>query len=71
MLFSIMTAVLNLLSVGLTGWIVVEQLPGFGLPPVGAIVALLVALLPISALFSALCLALAAFARSSKEGNTI
>ncbi len=69
MLFSIMTAVLNLLSVGLTGWIVVEQLPGFGLPPVGAIVALLVALLPISALFSALCLALAAFARSSKEGQ--
>jgi len=69
MLFSMITAVLNLLSVGLTGCMVAVQLPGFGLPPAGAVVALLVALLPISALFSALCLALAAFARSSKEGQ--
>ena len=69
MLFSIVTAVLNLLSVGITGWMVAAQLPGFGLPPPTAIAALVIALVPISALFSALCLALAAFARSTKEGQ--
>ena len=69
MLFSIVTAVLNLLSMGLTGWMVVAQLPGFGLPPPMAIAVVLIALVPISALFSALCLALAAFARSTKEGQ--
>ena len=69
MLFSIVTAVLNLVSMGLTGWMVVAQLPGFGLPPPTAIAALAIALVPISALFSALCLALAAFARSTKEGQ--
>ena len=69
MLFSILTAVLNLLSIGLTGWMVVAQLPGFGLPPPMAIAVVLIALVPISALFSALCLALAAFARSTKEGQ--
>ena len=69
MLFSIFTAVLNLLSMGLTGCVVSAQLPGLGMPPWTAVVALLIALIPISALFSALCLALAAFARSSKEGQ--
>lgn len=69
MLFSILTAVLNLISMGFTGWVVVAQIPGFGLPPATAIIALLVALIPISSLFSALCLALAAFARSTKEGQ--
>jgi len=69
MLFSILTAVLNLLSIGLTGWMVVAELPGFGLPSPLAIAVVLVALVPISALFSALCLALAAFARSTKEGQ--
>ncbi len=69
MLFSVVTAVLNLASIGLTGLMIVAPLPGFGLPPPTAIAALAVALLPISALFSALCLALAAFARSTKEGQ--
>ena len=69
MLFSMVTAALNLLSVGITGWMVVERLPGFALPTTTAIVALVVALVPISALFSALCLELAAFARSTKEGQ--
>ncbi|MBN2291549.1 MAG: CPBP family intramembrane metalloprotease [Pirellulales bacterium] len=69
MLFSIVTAVLNILSVGLTGWLVLARMPGFGAPPPGAALWLLLALIPISALFSALCLALAAFARSSKEGQ--
>lgn len=69
MLFSIVTAVLNIVSVGLTGWLVLARLPGFGPPPTSAAIWLLLALIPVSALFSALCLALAAFARSSKEGQ--
>lgn len=69
MLFSAITAILNLVSVGLTGWTILATLPGFGLPPAAAIVALAVAMPPVCALFSALCLALAAFARSTKEGQ--
>ena len=40
-----------------------------GLPPLSAFAWLLLALAPMAALFSALCLALAAFARSTKEGQ--
>jgi sodium transport system permease protein len=69
MLFSIATAVLNLASMGITAQLVVAQVPGFGLPPLTAVLIMGFALLPIAALFSALCLALAAFARSTKEGQ--
>ncbi len=69
MLFSMITVVLNLVSMGITGWMVMAQMPGLGLPPPAAIVALAIALVPMSALFSTLCLALAAFARSTKEGQ--
>jgi len=75
MLFSIATSVLNLVSMGLTGAFVLGQMqrlgtgPAMGLPPNLAPVWLLVALIPVSALFSALCLALASFARSNKEGQ--
>jgi len=69
MIFSMATAVLNLVSMGLTGWLVLAQLPAFGPPPAMAAVWLSIALVPVSALFSALCLALAAFARSTKEGQ--
>ncbi len=69
MLFSIATAVLNLASMGITAQLALAHLPGFGLPPLPAVLVMGVALLPIAALFSALCLALAAFARSSKEGQ--
>ena len=69
MLFSAATVVLNLLSMGITGFFVLGQLQHIGPPPLMALVWLLVALVPISALFSALCLALAAFARSTKEGQ--
>jgi sodium transport system permease protein len=69
MLFSIATAVLNLMSMGITGHLVLTRVAGLGLPPVAAIAALLIALLPVAALFSALCVALAAFARSTKEGQ--
>ncbi|MEE8452748.1 MAG: ABC transporter permease subunit/CPBP intramembrane protease [Thermoguttaceae bacterium] len=69
MLFSMVTAVLNLASVGLTGWLVFGGRPEFGPPSSMAILWLMIALVPIAAVFSALCLALAAFARSTKEGQ--
>jgi len=69
MLFSMITAVLNLLSVVVTGLLVLRHQPNFGPPPPMAAVWLAIALVPVAALFSALCLALAAFARSSKEGQ--
>jgi sodium transport system permease protein len=78
MTFSSLTALLNLSSLGVTGKFVIDQLSqasAFGadnpmsMPPLSALVWLAVALVPISALFSALCLACAAFARSTKEGQ--
>lgn len=70
MLFSVMTAVLNILSMGVTGSLVLGHLKDhFGPPPPLAPIWLFVALLPMSALFSALCIALASFARSTKEGQ--
>lgn len=76
--FSMATSLLNLLSMGGTGLIIFRQLSlaadpahamDMGPPPVSAIFWLVPALIPISALFSALALAIAAFARSSKEGQ--
>ncbi|RIK81445.1 MAG: CPBP family intramembrane metalloprotease domain-containing protein [Planctomycetota bacterium] len=78
MTFSSITALLNLASLGLTGKFVIDQLsqiPAFGqehalsLPPAVSLLWLGAALIPISALFSALCLACAALARSTKEGQ--
>ena len=78
MTFSCATAILNLSSLGLTARYVITQLSmlpmsdlgeGLQLPPFMSLLWLVVALLPMSALFSALCLACAAFARSSKEGQ--
>lgn len=69
MLFSMATVVFNVVSMGLTGLLAFSQLPHIGPPPLLSMLWLLVALVPISALFSALCLALAAFARSTKEGQ--
>jgi sodium transport system permease protein len=69
MLFSVVTAILNLVSVGITVWAVFAHLGISTFPPALSIIWLLAALLPVSALFSALCLALAAFARSTKEGQ--
>jgi sodium transport system permease protein len=78
MTFSSATALLNLLSIGMTSRFVVSQLKnlpigdvaqGLDLPPIGSLVWLILALVPMSAMFSALCLACAAFARSTKEGQ--
>ena len=78
MTFSVVTALLNLGSMGMTGKFVLaqfRQISAFSgesalqLPPMISLLWLVIALLPVSALFSALCLACAAFARSTKEGQ--
>ena len=77
MLFSCATALLNLASMGLTGKHIAGMAPAgalsqardLGLPPLSALAWIVLLLIPLAALFSALCLALATFARSSKEGQ--
>jgi len=71
--FSIVTALLNLLCMGVTGKYMLSstlavsgQIPAPGFLAVFWIVVLLI---PLAALFSALSLAIATFARSSKEGQ--
>jgi len=75
MSFSVTTALLNLISMAFTGLFVASRMGGMpggmglGVPPLASMGWLLLALIPISALFSAIALAAAAFARSSKEGQ--
>ena len=76
MLFSVATAMLNLASMGLTGQ---QMASGIGrgmansvsleFPGFAPLMWMIILLLPLSALFSSLCLALATFARSTKEGQ--
>lgn len=76
--FSISTAILNLISIGMTGQHMASLMqrspvgtmtgpPEF--PPWHALGWIIVLLLPLAGMFSALCLSLATFARSSKEGQ--
>lgn len=77
--FAVSTALLNLISMGITGQymasammpgsVVGAEAPQLVLPPLMSLVWGGVLLLPIAALFSALSLALATFARSTKEGQ--
>ncbi len=72
--FSILTATLNAASMLVTSSFVVRQISigggvAIGAPPIGPMLWLLVALIPLATLFSALALAVAAMARSSKEGQ--
>ena len=76
MLFSCGTALLNLASMGFTGQYMVsmisqqQQLTGsMAFPPLSSLFWLFVMLVPLAALFSAMCLGLATFAKSSKEGQ--
>ena len=69
MAFSMVTAALNLICVSATGGLIFRQMEGFSGPPAWSILWLTLAMIPVSALFSALCLALASFARSTKEGQ--
>ncbi|MFK8112352.1 MAG: ABC transporter permease subunit/CPBP intramembrane protease [Rubripirellula sp.] len=73
MTFSMMTAIMNAASMLVTSSFVFKQMGVgggmIGAPPLVPMLWLLVALVPLSALFSALALAVAAMARSSKEGQ--
>ena len=76
MVFSCMTALLNLVSMGLTGRHIASMSGGtasaaqsLALPGPAALFWIVLLLIPLATLFSALCLALATFARSTKEGQ--
>lgn len=78
MTFSMTTSLLNLASLAGTGGFVISRMQQMnaasgglelGPPPLVPLAWLIVALVPLSALFSALSLAVAAFAKSSKEGQ--
>ncbi|QDT69127.1 ABC-2 family transporter protein [Planctomycetes bacterium MalM25] len=76
MTFSIFTALLNLASLAITTRVLMGQLSGIAggainlAPPTAAAMGwLVVAVVPMSALFSALSLAFAAYAKSTKEGQ--
>jgi sodium transport system permease protein len=68
MLFSAASTVLNLVCMSAMGMMMANKLPMGSVSPDAALW-LLLALVPLSALFSALCLAIASFARSTKEGQ--
>ncbi len=67
-MFSSASALLNLFSMGITTWLFRALLP-HGTFPIGAVFWCILLSLPLSALFSAICLAVGAYARSSKEGQ--
>jgi sodium transport system permease protein len=66
--FSAATALLNLASMALTTWQFSAELPHEALRA-SALIWCVVLVLPLSAFFSALCLSIGAYARSSKEGQ--
>ena len=81
-LASIMTAVLNIISMGLTGWQLASRMGmmnlakggtrmagGLAAPSLMSTFWMLVILIPLACFFSAICLALAVLAKSMKEGQ--
>jgi sodium transport system permease protein len=66
--FSALTALLNLLSLGVTATLYGSHFPHDILRPISVLWSLIL-LLPLAAFFSAICLAVGAYARSSKEGQ--
>jgi sodium transport system permease protein len=76
-LFSAATSLLNLISMTVTGTLVLSRVQGdgastlfnYGAPPVSTMLWMVAALIPLAAMFSALSLALASLARSTKEGQ--
>ena len=75
MTFSVATSLLNLAALSIVGVTVMRYFASHtsaiptSPPQLSGLLWLAAALIPISALFSALCVALAAFAKSSKEGQ--
>jgi sodium transport system permease protein len=68
-LFSAATALLNLASIALTTWHFGHLLAANGSFRLAALFWAVALLLPLSAFFSAICLAIGAYARSTKEGQ--
>lgn len=76
-LFSIGTALLNLLSMAITGQQMLKKTLGSQTPDLlsaefpglASLMWMIILLIPLASFFSALCLALATFARSTKEGQ--
>ena len=77
-LFSVATSLLNLISMTATGALVLSAdaaarrlhaRSALGRPPISTMIWLVAALIPLAAMFSALSLALATMARSTKEGQ--
>ncbi len=66
--FSAATAMLNLASMGITTWLFGSMLPQGSMSPASLSWCVLL-VLPLSAFFSAVCLSVGAYARSSKEGQ--
>src|SRR5205807_2225235 len=66
--FSAATALLNLLSMGMTAW-VFSRMVDLVTFPLSFLFWGAILLLPLSAFFSALCLSVGVYARSSKEGQ--
>lgn len=77
MLFSLTMAICNIASMGLTGLYMVYFSGGseaykaleLSLPPASSFITMAIVMIPLAALFSALSLALATFAKSTKEGQ--
>ncbi|MBX9655544.1 CPBP family intramembrane metalloprotease [bacterium] len=76
--FSVATTIVNLTSMGITFAQTARMIPSsaqdvmasvFSPPSFGSVFWMFVLMLPMSAFFSALCMALAIFARSTKEGQ--
>lgn len=67
--YSMGTVIMNLLSMALTGIFLLSTLEEFGPPPALSILWIGLALGPVTLFFGALCLSLAAFARTTSEGH--
>lgn len=72
--FSSLTSLLNLLSMMVSGFLLIRAMPSEGLfsigpPPLLALFWLVLALIPAATLFGSLALSIAVFARSTKEGQ--
>ncbi|MBD3676093.1 MAG: CPBP family intramembrane metalloprotease [Planctomycetaceae bacterium] len=77
LLFSILTAIFNILSMGITAFYMISmagespalKMMNLTLPPFTSFIAMGVMVIPLAAMFSAMSLALATFAKSTKEGQ--
>ncbi len=71
MCFSVLSSLLNIVCLGISGYFILRQIPGNTTVtvPWSAALAMVIPLIPASLIFSALSLALASFAKSSKEGQ--